>query len=100
MRNYNSGDQAPTTKHIAEEKIFFAFLKENNTTCTVACNALNIQQKNATRYVDNGKKRNTLHVTHLGVCPCTGRRGVQFLTTNPDLFPPQQPSLFDEGGTP
>lgn len=91
------GKAQPEDKHFRfEEKIFNSYLKNRISTCTQACEALGIKQKNATRYVDNGKKANRLWVVKIGTCPVTRYPGVQFITTNEKWKPKQlQATLFD-----
>ncbi len=46
-----------------------------------------ILRANLCRYVAKWKKQNTIKIIGFGICPISKSRGVQFLTTNPDLFP-------------
>lgn len=46
----------------------------------------NIERPNICRYVGKWKKSNKIGVAKLGKCPISKENGVQFLTTNPDLF--------------
>lgn len=46
-----------------------------------------IERANVCRYVAELRKSNSIAVVRLGICPITRHDGVQFLTTNPALFP-------------
>lgn len=46
-----------------------------------------IERANVCRYVAELRKQNNVEVVRLGVCPITKHSRVQFLTTNPSLFP-------------
>src|SRR5574344_398654 len=46
-----------------------------------------ILRANLCRYVAKWKKQNTIEIIGFGICPISKSTGVQFLTTNPDLFP-------------
>ena len=46
-----------------------------------------IERANVCRYVAELRKNNNIAVVRLGICPITRHDRVQFLTTNPALFP-------------
>ena len=46
-----------------------------------------IERANVCRYVAELRKCNNIAVVRLGICPITRHDRVQFLTTNPALFP-------------
>lgn len=46
-----------------------------------------IERANVCRYVAELRKSNNIAVVRLGICPITRHGRVQFLTTNPALFP-------------
>lgn len=46
-----------------------------------------IERANVCRYVAELRKSNSIAVVRLGICPITKYSRVQFLTTNPALFP-------------
>ena len=46
-----------------------------------------IERANVCRYVAELRKSNSIAVVRLGICPITRHDRVQFLTTNPALFP-------------
>lgn len=55
-----------------------------------------IFRANICRYVAQWKKNNRITVVKIGICPISKRNGVQFLTSNPDLYPKQgQLNLFE-----
>ena len=46
-----------------------------------------IERANVCRYVAELRKQNSVEVVRFGICPITKHSRVQFLTTNPELFP-------------
>ena len=46
-----------------------------------------IERANVCRYVAELRKQNSVEVVRFGICPITKYNKVQFLTTNPELFP-------------
>ena len=55
-----------------------------------------IMRSNICRYVAQWRKFNRIGIVKKSICPITKSDGVQFLTTNPELFPKtRQLNLFD-----
>ena len=63
---------------------FNKYLKTNIASCTMACDATDVEQKNATRYKRQLEKKNLLWVIGKDACKLTTRK-VQYLTTNKEL---------------
>ncbi len=83
--------------HKNELQLFYDYLKTNVGTCTQVAEALNIRQKNCTRYKRTLQRTGSLAVIKLVRCPITGYNNVQQLTTNETLFPnhPKQLQLWN-----
>lgn len=81
-------------------RIFYDHLNEHISTCSMACEATGIKQKNATRYKAELQKLNLLWEVDCKPCKITGFKA-QWLTTNKNLIPAidkKQLSLFEMGG--
>ena len=65
--------------------VFDALLKQPKTMLMVEV-ATGIMRSNITRYVAKWKKQDCIKIVRLGICPISKSTGVQFLTTNPELF--------------
>jgi hypothetical protein len=68
------------------KKVFAAFRRQPKTMLMVDIET-GIMRSNITRYVAKWKKQNCIKIVRLGICPISKSSGVQFLTTNPELFP-------------
>ena len=80
---------------LAQEKVFFKFLKENCCTASMAAEALGVPQKNLTRYKRELEKAGLLKEVKQDYCRITGRKA-WYITCNPTLFPHRrQLRLFD-----
>ena len=73
------------------QRVFTAFLRHPKTMLAVSVET-GIRTSNITRYVAKWRKQNRIKTIRKGVCPISKSTGVQFLTTNPDLFPIVEPS--------
>jgi hypothetical protein len=75
-------------KHFEAQKkrVFAAFYKQPKTMLMVEVET-GIMRSNITRYVAKWKKQDCIKIVRLGICPISKSTGVQFLTTNPELFP-------------
>jgi len=68
------------------QKVFMAFHKQPKTMLMVSIET-GILRANICRYVAKWKKENRICMVRKGICPISKSTGVQFLTTNPELFP-------------
>ena len=68
------------------KRVFEAFKRKPSTMLMVSIET-GILRANLCRYVAKWKKQNTIKIIGFGICPISKSTGVQFLTTNPDLFP-------------
>lgn len=68
------------------ERVFTALYKQPKTMLMVSIET-DILRANICRYVAKWKKRDCIKIVSLGICPISKSTGVQFLTTNPELFP-------------
>ena len=73
------------------QRVFTAFLRHPKTMLTVSIET-GVMRSNITRYVAKWRKQNRIKTIRKGICPISKSTGVQFLTTNPDLFPIVKPS--------
>jgi hypothetical protein len=46
-----------------------------------------VMRSNITWFVREWRKQNSIKIVRKGICPISKRGGVQYLTTNPELFP-------------
>lgn len=77
------------------KRVYKAFFKRPKTMFEVS-RKTTIERANICRFVGDWKETNTIQVVRFGICPISKEGGVQFLTTNPDLFPPKtQYNLFE-----
>lgn len=68
------------------KKVFEAFFGQPKTMLMVEVET-GILRPNICRYVSNLRKSKSIEIVRLGVCPISKYPKVQFLTTNPNLFP-------------
>ena len=73
------------------QRVFTALYKQPKTMLMVEVET-GIMRSNITRYVAKWKKQDCIKIVRLGICPISKSTGVQFLTTNPELFPIVEPS--------
>jgi len=66
--------------------VFDALFKQPKTMLMVRVET-GIERANICRYVGVWKRQNNIKIVRLGICPLSKYNGVQFLTTNPELFP-------------
>ena len=76
-------------------KRFVDFLLENITTMATINAQLGIPEKYLTTVKTDLEKQGLLRVVGTGICPTTGSRGVNFITTNESWF--YNPSLLPKG---
>ncbi len=77
------------------QKVFMSFFKKPRTRAEVE-HLTGIRICSVCRYVGMLANSSLIKVHHIGICPVTGHGNVEFLTTNPDLFPEEkQLSLYD-----
>ena len=69
----------------SQEKRYFEYLKTHTATNSMVSKALNIPQKNLTRYKRYFEKRGLLKEVCRKLCKLTGFRA-SYLSTNPDLM--------------
>lgn len=80
-----SKQQSKDNDFKAQEKRYFEYLKNHIATNSMVSKALNIPQKNLTRYKRYFEKRGMLKELYRKFCKLTGFRA-SYLTTNPDLM--------------
>ena len=68
------------------KRVFAAFKRKPSTMLMVSIET-GIMRSNITRYVAKWKKQDCIKIVKFGICPISKSTGVQFLTTNPELFP-------------
>jgi hypothetical protein len=83
LLNHQSKD-----KHFqAQMKIVFAsFYKQPKTMLMVSIET-GVMRSNITWFVREWRKLNRIRIVRKGICPISKRGRVQYLTTNPELFP-------------
>ena len=79
--------QGKSTHFQAQMKRVFAALYRQPKTMLMVEVETGITRSNITRYVAKWKKQDCIKIVRLGICPISKSTGVQFLTTNPELFP-------------
>ena len=68
------------------KRVFTALYRQPKTMLMVEVET-GIMRSNITRYVAKWKKQDCIKIVRLGICPISKSTGVQFLTTNTELFP-------------
>jgi len=82
-------------KHFrAQKKTVFKAFQEHPKTMLQVANQTGIMRSNICRYVAKWKKADRIQVLYFGVCPVTGFKKVQFLTTDKNLFVQPSKTLF------
>lgn len=71
----------------SQMKVVFAALYKQPKTMLMVEVETGIMRSNICWFVREWRKRNCIKIVRLGVCPISKSTGVQFLTTNPELFP-------------
>jgi len=71
----------------AQMKRVFAAFYGNPKTMLMVSIETGIMRSNITRYVAKWHRQNSIKIVRLGICQISKREGVQYLTTNPELFP-------------
>ena len=92
--------QSKDKDFIAQTKRVYQSFSERPKTRLEVSIETGILQGNICRFVSRMRKNDQIAVVHSGPCPIS-KRIVEFLTTNPDLFPlvsARQQSLFNEKG--
>jgi hypothetical protein len=90
--------QHKDTKHLADyKKVFEYFLLKPATMFQCEIDT-GIPRPYICWYVRTMRKKHEIQIEHLGCCPKSKCKGVQFLTTNKTLFKDEiiEPTLFDE----
>ena len=67
------------------KRVFTALYRQPKTMLMVEVET-GIMRSNITRYVAKWKKQDCIKIVRFGICPISKSTGVQFLTTNPELF--------------
>lgn len=90
-------DRGKDSKFLTESQATFDILHHGKPmTRYEIAKALGVERANICRYVGHMLKDGIVQVHHVGVCPISHYPNVQFLTSNPALFPKErQLSLFD-----
>lgn len=87
--------QDKDSKYLSQYKRFCEFLRENTTSRSMAAEYNDIPLQNVCRYVGKLRKADGIAVIRKDRCAIT-KRLVQFISTNPALFPQSnQLNLFD-----
>lgn len=68
------------------KKVFEAFYSQPKTMLMVAVET-GVMRSNICWYAREWRAHNSIKIMRLGICPISKRQGVQYLTTNPKLFP-------------
>lgn len=68
-----------------QKKLFFEYLIKHTVTCSMASKALNIPQKNLTRYKRQLENAGKLKACFKSICRVTNHRA-EYLTTNPEII--------------
>lgn len=97
MATNSLNDSGKDTKFLTESQATFDILYHGKPmTRYEIAKELGIERANICRYVGQMLKDGIMQVHHVGVCPISHYPNVQFLTSNPALFPKErQLSLFD-----
>jgi len=72
------------------KRVFAALYKQPKTMLMVEVET-GIMRSNICWFAREWRKRNCIRIVRKGICPISKRGGVQFLTTNPELFPIVEP---------
>lgn len=76
------------------KRVFESFYSQPKTMLMVE-EETGIRRPNVCRYVAKWKKSSSIEIVKFGICPISRHSRVQYLTTNPALFPnPIQMNLF------
>jgi ABC-type Na+ transport system ATPase subunit NatA len=79
--------QGKYSKILAQkQKVFKSFYSQPKTMLMVEVET-GIMRSNICWFVRELRKRNNIMIVKKGVCPISKSTGVQYLTTNPELFP-------------
>ena len=84
------------TKHLADYKIVFNEFASDILTMMQVTIRTKIPTQYICQYVKMMREKELIQIHHYGRCPITGyrgKKGVQFLTTNPSLFRPTPKQL-------
>lgn len=86
----------PKNKEAQFRRVRTSFMERPKTMMEVEVQT-GVMRSNITRYVATMRRRLQIQIHHYGICPVTRASGVQFLTTDENLFikPIVQPTLFD-----
>jgi len=93
MITHSTPNNSLSTKHSKDKqiqgqttKVFSSLYRQPKTMLMVEVET-GIMRSNICRYVDKWRKQNRIEIVRFGICPISKSAGVQFLTTNPELFP-------------
>lgn len=87
LNAFNGGKRRAKDNHFTAQKkrVYKAFSDRPKTMKQVE-QQTGVMRSNICWYVGKWKKTDKIGVAYLGVCPITKTNGVQFLTTDPDLY--------------
>lgn len=68
------------------KKIFVSLYKQPKTMLMVSVET-GIMRSNITWFIREWRKRDCIKIVRKDICPISKRGGVQYLSTNPELFP-------------
>jgi hypothetical protein len=86
--NASLGKRQVQVKHFEAQmkRVYEAFFIRPKTMLMVEAET-GIMRSNICWYIREWRNLNLVRVIRLGICPISNRKGVQYLTTNPNLFP-------------
>lgn len=100
--NHSSAPFVSVAKHLkdstnlAQSQLVYKALFKRPMTRLEVSKVTDIERANVCRYVGKLRKSNRIAVVRVGICPISKYSKVEFLTTNPDLYPKNnQLNLFE-----
>ena len=87
LKVFSHKGQDKSTHFQAQMKRVFAALYRQPKTMLMVSIETGILRANICRYVAKWRKKDCIRIVKLGICPISKSTGVQFLTTNPELYP-------------
>lgn len=85
--NFLDKRRGKSTHFQAQMKRVFAALYRQPKTMLMVSIETGVMRSNITWFVREWRKQNSIKIVRKGICPISKRGGVQYLTTNPELFP-------------
>ena len=91
LKSFGKGQGKDKHFQAQTQRVFAALYRQPKTMLMVEVET-GVMRSNITRYVAKWRKESRIKTIRKGICPISKSTGVQFLTTNPDLFPIVKPS--------